>query len=417
MPPPAWRLAALAGLLLLLVPPGSPLAAAAPPQPDTCLDCHRDTPAAREMEASIHAAYGMSCADCHGGDATKATRAEAESKEAGFRGALKNAYDVLAACGPCHDAEHERQEPWRHVLLQRDSVQRYKRGDHGHALLANQNIDAADCADCHRAHGTRRVTDPESLSHPVNMNATCARCHGDRDYISKYNFDSRIPSWVEASVHGTWAASLPQGEAPTCAGCHRGHENRNYKQQKVYDVCGRCHAPERAQFQSGHPHRHDEVNCSICHGSHAIKRPDDAMLGGDGVCVRCHEPQKQPQSAAVRYLVGVQDAAAQVRRRLARTTALLATQRQRGIPSPSLEKSLQRLERRWRQRFGLEQHGLDLRRLRRLGEEMEPGLVNLERLVLARQRLLWWDGVVLVAGALLLAGVGATLAGRGRRQP
>ncbi len=162
--------------MLMVLLGAAPLTA----QTDSCLDCHRKDAVAIEHAESIHAAYGISCAACHGGDPTKQKRREAEAASAGFKGPLKEAFDVIDACVACHDD----QPHWRHVGLPADTFKRYQQGEHGFALLEKENTDAANCRHCHASHRTRKVSDPESRVHPLNTNDTCANCHGDADYIS-----------------------------------------------------------------------------------------------------------------------------------------------------------------------------------------------------------------------------------------
>ena len=44
----------------------------------------------------------------------------------------------------------------------------------------------ATCVSCHGAHGVRRVSDARSPVYPLNVAATCARCHADPAHMAGY---------------------------------------------------------------------------------------------------------------------------------------------------------------------------------------------------------------------------------------
>src|SRR5690242_13155821 len=72
---------------------------------DSCVACHSVLPEplnlpVEGMKGDIHGEKGLSCVDCHGGDAT-VMDATSMSPEKGFRGKPKHG-EIPAFCGRCH---------------------------------------------------------------------------------------------------------------------------------------------------------------------------------------------------------------------------------------------------------------------------------------------------------------------------
>jgi hypothetical protein len=157
-----------------------PAAAAAPAQPDTvCIQCHGALPdrlgaPVKAWRTSIHAANGISCNSCHGGDPKNAADAMTPAK--GFLGAPKED-KIPAFCGRCH------------VGVMKD----YLVSAHGRALGKG----GPTCVTCHSNHGVVKA------SLDLINEQTCGRCHTfERARIIKgamqqtegylVNIDSRI---------------------------------------------------------------------------------------------------------------------------------------------------------------------------------------------------------------------------------
>lgn len=120
----------------------------------TCIQCHggqggRLGEPVLQWRTSIHAANGISCHGCHGGDPTLMSM-EAMSPARGFLGApLEEA--IPDFCGRCH------------VGVKED----YLKSAHGQAL----GHGGPQCVTCHGNHAVRQAT-PE-LINPKD----CSRCH------------------------------------------------------------------------------------------------------------------------------------------------------------------------------------------------------------------------------------------------
>jgi predicted CXXCH cytochrome family protein len=279
---------ALASLLFFLL---APLATAA--TTNTCLDCHGalDPPlrvSSQEFSANIHAEKGLTCASCHGGDPTSADHAM--SKKAGFRGHIdRNRIPQL--CGQCHsDAAYMRQY---NPSLRTDQLSQYPDSVHGQKL-ARGDTKVAVCTDCHGVHDIRAVSDTRASVNPVNVAATCSRCHADASYMKPYGIPTVQFAEYSKSVHHDAMVVRGDLSAPTCTTCHGNHGAAPPGVATVKNVCSTCHVYQWELFNAG-PHKAAFESaglpgCVTCHSNHAISKPGDQMVGGakESICTNCH---------------------------------------------------------------------------------------------------------------------------------
>ena len=157
------------GLLAVLVL-GLTLAAASqssPPAPpaDSCLSCHSvlgDDPS-KGFADDIHHVRGLSCAACHGGDATVDDMEKSMNRAKGYRGVPKRT-EIPQICARCHsDAAFMRNY---NPSLRTDQLQQYRTSVHGRRL-AQGDTQVAVCTDCHSVHGIRPASNPLSSVHPL----------------------------------------------------------------------------------------------------------------------------------------------------------------------------------------------------------------------------------------------------------
>jgi hypothetical protein len=84
---------------------------------------------------------------------------------------------VAEFCGRCHsNAEFMRRY---NPSIRVDQVAEYASSVHGRRLTGLGDPKTATCVSCHPAHSIRPPTDPLSSVNPLNVPATCARCHAD----------------------------------------------------------------------------------------------------------------------------------------------------------------------------------------------------------------------------------------------
>jgi hypothetical protein len=324
-------------LFLLLVGVAAPATAQETKPRTSCTICHANKDMFGEemlqivSASGVHAQYGLSCQDCHGGNPDTSL---AEDMEAAmdphyapnpFRGAPART-KVPDFCGRCHsDPVFMKQYlPAPRV----DQEAEYWTSHHGKELAAG-NTRVATCIDCHGVHGILAVDNPESPVFPTHVAQTCSRCHSNPETMAGATLPDGRPLPVDQyarwsrSVHAQ--ALLKRGDlsAPTCNDCHGNHAATPPGVEAVSFVCGQCHGREAELFRASAKHegftRHNEylaeadsegcaachsapdpqarihdlrefTECTTCHENHAIIRPTLAFLGflPESPCVYCH---------------------------------------------------------------------------------------------------------------------------------
>ncbi len=278
---------------------------------DQCLICHqgqKDKPSAL-FRHDIHFQKGVTCAGCHGGNAAAPEMDQAMNPDSGFTG-VPTGDDISAACARCH-ADSARMKSFG-ASLPTNQFESLKASIHGHQST-NGKERILQCTSCHGAHGIVAVKDPASPVYPLNVVATCTRCHADPAYMRNYNPSLAVDQLEKyrTSVHGTKnAAGDPK--VAECASCHGSHNIRpaNDAKSTVYAVnvpttCARCHADAAYMKPYGIPtdqfdkystsvhgiallQKHDvgAPACNSCHGNHGATPPGVSSVSM--VCGTCH---------------------------------------------------------------------------------------------------------------------------------
>ena len=293
-------------VLLALALPGAARALdqPAPEKPDTCVGCHQAVggPMAKPLEdrkADVHAANGVSCAACHGGDPSRMDM-DAMSKAKGFVGRPAHR-DVPKFCARCHsDAAYMKQFG---SAIRTDQLNQYQTSVHGKRLAAGDTT-VAVCTDCHGVHGILPAKNVQSRVNPMHVAETCGRCHGNAEYMKEYKIPTNQLALYRTSVHGELLLKKLDLGAPTCNTCHGNHGAFPPEITSIAGVCGQCHVINKDLFlRSPHHTAFDRLGlpeCVTCHGNHGVQRTSDDMVGvGEkALCIRCHAPGSRGYQAA-----------------------------------------------------------------------------------------------------------------------
>ncbi|MFC2030764.1 cytochrome c3 family protein [Chloroflexota bacterium] len=262
---------------------------------NTCIACHKElggahTQITNDWEEGVHAAQGVGCVSCHGGDPTQQDAAASMSPEAGYLGPLSKE-EIPGLCGSCHT----RVDLMRPFDLPTDQLDQYWQSQHGQALLEG-DPNVATCFDCHDGHRVLKTSDPASDVYPSNEPAMCAGCHADGDLMSLYGIEADQYDVYQGSVHGEALLQDQNLRAPTCSTCHGKHGAAPPGFEEVANVCGQCHATTQDYYTEG-AHRTGMTGeaaprCATCHGQHDVQPATrDLFLGTEaGRCGSCHPP-------------------------------------------------------------------------------------------------------------------------------
>ncbi len=280
--------------VLLLLVPSAQATPAAPPPEDTCRKCHAALEGplgdpARQFSEDIHAARGLSCADCHGGNRREEDPAKAMDRKQGFLGVPKHT-EIPQLCARCHsDGAFMRAY---NPSLRTDQLAQYKTSVHGQRL-SRGDLRVAVCSSCHGVHNISPASSQLSSVHPLQIPATCGRCHATAETMKPYNVPTNQLADYRAGVH---YQKLTGGDlsAPTCATCHGNHGAAPPGVASVERVCGTCHVFQEQLFDQS-PHKAPwgaakVAACLTCHSNHRVEHTSDALVGtGKGaLCTNCH---------------------------------------------------------------------------------------------------------------------------------
>jgi hypothetical protein len=248
---------------------------------DQCYVCHREEDYLPEHfdDDDIHMQPGVSCAGCHGGDATSDDGDVAMSEEAGFIG-VPSKGEIPQFCGRCHsDINYMRRFRPRIPV---DQVTQYVTSQHGKLLLEGDDK-VADCTSCHTSHAILPASDARSTVYPLNVPETCNHCHGDASYMASYGIPTNQFERYAVSVHGVALLEEEDTGAPACNDCHGNHGALPPEVESVTQVCGQCHVNNMQYFEASAMavafEREDFVACEECHGNHEVLETSDQMVG------------------------------------------------------------------------------------------------------------------------------------------
>lgn len=236
------------------------------------------------LHASVHGADNswqeLACTDCHQNTTYPHTPITATS-------AREYTIEQTELCARCHETQHEGQMHSVHA-----------------DALAEGNLDAATCVDCHGAHDTVNPSDPRS-----RVSETCRQCH------------STIFDEYAESVHGAALIGEDNPDVPSCIDCHGVHNigdpTTALFRNRSPDLCATCHADATLMakydisidvfetyvddfhgttveiFHSNDPNvPTNKAVCFDCHGVHNIKSPSDPDAGIKEnllvTCQQCH---------------------------------------------------------------------------------------------------------------------------------
>ena len=248
---------------------------------------------ARGIQGGLKAA---TCIDCHAKNGDMTTILPASDPNS-----TVNRSNIAETCGRCHGDKSVMQGSGisdRPFLSYRESV-------HAKAL-AQGNVSAAVCTDCHNSHDILPAADPQSPIAKVNIPATCSKCHKSEsaEFMQSVHGQavtrgvSRSP--VCTDCHGIHGITSPVEKASsnasatvateTCAGCHEG-----VALTKEFGVAGGRVSSYKDSYHGLASQMGSKVvaNCASCHGVHNILPSSDprSMISANNLpqtCGQCH---------------------------------------------------------------------------------------------------------------------------------
>ena len=281
---------------------------------ETCLACHagpnqtKTMPngdvidisiSAQDFEASVHGRGGYACVQCHTeireyphpqysaesardltlkfNESCRICHAALYNKvQFSVHAAARAAGNAEAAtCSDCHGAHNVRRltDAKTHELLPETRLwipqtcskchnaiyQKYQQSVHGSALIDENNLDVPTCIDC---HGVHNIQDPTTAAFRNKSPSMCAKCHTDKEKMSRYGLTTNVLNSYVSDFHGT-TVELFQKESPdaetnkaVCFDCHGIHDIQRTKdttsglrlQENLLKRCQNCHPDATINF-------------------------------------------------------------------------------------------------------------------------------------------------------------------------
>lgn len=226
------------------------------PGPGACVRCHEEQTAIEHVQTAIDAqghrsdggvARMTDCLTCHGfGPDPDKQASDCLSCHAQAKGSFPAvAVHADEACTNCHDVHENSVKPIACVTCHKVET------DHGGHVKGS----AAQCLDCHHAHGAA-----------ASARDKCIGCHVDDRATTVSIAGTTHPKPVVP------ASALRSGHS--CLGCHTPHR---FERQEV-KRCEDCHQQKAALHGAGHE------RCSACHAPHDVR----AAIDTGNVCTSCH---------------------------------------------------------------------------------------------------------------------------------
>jgi len=276
---------------------------------DDCLTCHDDPSLVSEkpgkkisryvpanaMDHSVH--KNVTCASCHK-DAAVAEFPHPETLQP-------------VDCGSCHA----------------DAKDKYLRGIHGRAFLANEKY-APTCKECHGTHEILKSADPKSRTYKMNIPVLCGSCHKEGAPVARaYNIgEHNILENYSEGIHGQGLYKKGLIVSATCNNCHGNHlilphtnVSSSTSPKNIAATCMQCHA----RIEDVHT---KVINkelweskpgaipaCTSCHPSHKVELKNLISTIADNTCLKCHassDTHKTIDNKVVSLKVEVGDLAA-----------------------------------------------------------------------------------------------------------
>jgi formate dehydrogenase gamma subunit len=202
------------------------------------------------------------CGTCH-------TQMAADYKSGVHGQAVAKGNQGAPDCGTCHGAAHEVKIPDAPAfrgsvpetcgMCHGDIADQYKGSIHGKAI-AQGNMSAPVCSDCHGEHNIIPKTNDNSPVNARNIRNTCGQCHGNVALARRLGLPQDRLTTFDASFHGLASASGSQTVA-NCASCHGVHNilppsdpKSMVNAKNLPQTCGRCHPGAGTRFAIGPVH-------------------------------------------------------------------------------------------------------------------------------------------------------------------
>jgi cytochrome b subunit of formate dehydrogenase len=287
----AWALAGaacLAGVPGLSTPGVAPAAAAEvqasgqadePPANQVCLACHGtegfQMPGPDGKMRSLFVNAPRLSHSVHG--KLRCVQCHTNIKEIPHRPGVR----VRVSCVECHESLWAKAKvegktaEFARLGVVIEQIKGYMKSIHARPSVQDQSHTNATCYNCHDAHAVYPKGSPQWQKWRLTVPNVCGKCHAKERAL------------YGTSIHGELALKYGLQEAPVCSNCHTMHNVQSPKSSSVRVLitwnCGKCHQEELKTYLETY---HGQITtlgygytakCFDCHGSHGIKRVSNPL--------------------------------------------------------------------------------------------------------------------------------------------
>lgn len=240
-------------------------------QPLNCVDCHQNYLYPHEAVTAVTSReYALQkyqvCADCH--DQNYNHTLDSVHGQALAEGNLD-----AAMCTDCHSphdmpspADPRSRIPHTCETCHSEAYEEYARSVHGQELFNEENPDVPSCTDC---HGVHTISDPDTPTARADSPLMCAQCHADPEMMARYDISMDVFTTYVADFHGTTALLFDNADNPDaelnvalCIDCHSNHAIMRHDdpeagiQENLLITCQECHPTATANFPAAWTSHH-----------------------------------------------------------------------------------------------------------------------------------------------------------------
>ncbi|MDD5191013.1 MAG: cytochrome c3 family protein [Dehalococcoidales bacterium] len=129
---------------------------------------------------------------------------------------------------------------------------------HGAALIQDNNLDVPVCTDCHITHGFKDPRTPAFRFESVDI---CSKCHGNAQLMEKYGISTSVVKTYLQDFHGATVSLAAKGnkdiwvDTAVCTDCHGVHNIESVSasdspviKANLLHVCQKCHPDATTNF-------------------------------------------------------------------------------------------------------------------------------------------------------------------------
>ena len=174
-----------------------------------------------------------------------------------------------------------------------EQIESYMSSIHARPSIDDQSHTNATCYDCHDAHYITPINSVYKADNKFIIPSVCGRCH------------TRELENYKRSVHGLEIRS-GNTDAAVCSDCHTSHDidvsNDESGRLAISAQCGSCHLEMMESYLDTYHGKitrlgySETAKCYDCHGSHAIKRVNeaDSMVHNGNRLKTCRRATRMP---------------------------------------------------------------------------------------------------------------------------